>query len=90
MKKIFTLSRTLMKICTTQGLLAILLTGMTWAHTNYAQVLDRVVSFSVTNASLDETIHIIAQQAHIKFAYSPEQLSVNDKNHPAGSSENRA
>lgn len=79
MNKIFTLSRTLMKICTTQGLIAILITGMSMAHTNHAQVLDRVVSLSLTDASLDETIHVIANHAQVKFAYSPEQLSVQDR-----------
>lgn len=68
-----------MRICTIQGMIAILICGVTLAHNNYGQVLDREISISVTEVSFDETLMEIAQQAHVKFAYSPELLNIHDR-----------
>jgi TonB-linked SusC/RagA family outer membrane protein len=80
MKKIFTEKLwKLMKICAVQGMIAILFCGVAFAHKNYAQVLDREITLSVTEAPFDQALNEIAYLAQAKFAYSPELLNVHDK-----------
>lgn len=63
-----------MKICAVQGIIAITLCGVTLAHTNYAQLLDREVSISITDLPFEKALHEIEAIAKVKFAYSINQL----------------
>ena len=75
MKKSFTAKLwKVMKICAVQGIIAITLCGVTLAHTNYAQLLDREVSISITDLPFEKALHEIEAIAKIKFAYSINQL----------------
>ena len=75
MKKSFTAKLwKVMKICAVQGIIAITLCGVTLAHTNYAQLLDREVSISITDLPFEKALHEIEAIAKVKFAYSINQL----------------
>ncbi|MBX2943652.1 MAG: TonB-dependent receptor [Cyclobacteriaceae bacterium] len=75
MKKSFTAKLwKVMKICAVQGIIAITLCGVTIAHTNYAQLLDREVSISITDLPFEKALHEIEAIAKVKFAYSISQL----------------
>jgi TonB-linked SusC/RagA family outer membrane protein len=75
MKKSFTAKLwKVMKICAVQGIIAITLCGVTIAHTNYAQLLDREVSISITDLPFEKALHEIEAIAKVKFAYSINQL----------------
>jgi TonB-dependent starch-binding outer membrane protein SusC len=80
MKKIFTAKRwKIMKICATQGLIAMVICGVSLAHDNYAQLLDNKVSIVLTEVSFDEALTKIADITQARFAYSPELLNVQDR-----------
>lgn len=68
-----------MKICVTQGIIAIVMCSVTIAHDNYAQLLDTKVDLSVTDVSFDEALSKLASTTQAKFAYSPELLNVQGK-----------
>ncbi len=69
-----------MRIGITQGMIAILLCGVSAAHTNYAQqLLDKEVTITLTKVPLDNALHELAIVAKVKFAYSLDQLDVQEK-----------
>lgn len=79
MNKIFTGKLwKLMKICAAQGMIAVFLCGVSIAHDNYAQLLDKKVTVTVDNASFEKTLNEIAVIAGIRFAYSLDQLKVEE------------
>lgn len=80
MKKNFTAKLwKLMKICAAQGMIAVLLCGVSLAHNNYAQLLDKEVTLTLTNVSLDKALHELSNVTKVKFAYSLDQLDVHEK-----------
>lgn len=63
-----------MRICAVQGMIAICLCGISVAHTNYAQLLDREISITIADLPFEEALKEIARLANVKFAYSIDQL----------------
>ncbi len=63
-----------MRVCAVQGMIAIALCGVTLAHSNYAQLMDKEVSFHVIDMPFENVLKEIEQVAAIKFAYSFNQL----------------
>src|SRR5690606_41983750 len=75
MKKSFTAKLwNVMKICAVQAAIAITLWGVTLAHPNYAQVLDREISVTITDLPVEEALHEIEAVAQVTFAYSINHL----------------
>ena len=75
MKKSFTAKLwKVMRICAVQAVIAITLCGVTLAHPNYAQVLDREISITITDLPFEKALHEIEAIAQVKFAYSINQL----------------
>lgn len=75
MKKSFTAKLwKIMKICAVQGMMAIIVCGVSLAHPDYAQLLDNEVSITVTDLPFEETLKKIELAANVKFAYSINQL----------------
>ena len=71
MKKSFTAKLwKVMRICAVQAVIAITLCGVTLAHPNYAQVLDREISITITDLPFENALHEIERVANVKFAYS--------------------
>lgn len=64
-----------MKICTVQMLMALTLCGISLAHTNYAQVLDKEITISLTDVPFAEALKEIERVADVKFAYSVSHLA---------------
>jgi TonB-linked SusC/RagA family outer membrane protein len=75
MKKSFTpkLGK-LMRLCVVQGVIALTLCGVTVAHTNYGQLLDKEISLHLTDISLENALKEIEAVANVKFVYSIDQL----------------
>lgn len=69
----------IMKICTLQIALALVLSGLAIAHDNYGQLLDKKVTLTLKDASLEEAIKAIEDIAKVKFFYSLDQLDVKEK-----------
>lgn len=63
-----------MRICAAQTLIALTLCGVTVAHSNFAQILDKQVTISLTDTPFEEALKEIENAANIKFAYSISQL----------------
>jgi TonB-linked SusC/RagA family outer membrane protein len=63
-----------MRVCAVQGMIAIAFCGVTLAHNNYAQLMDKEVSFRVIDMPFEKVLKEIEQVAAIKFAYSFNQL----------------
>lgn len=75
MKKSFTAKLwKVMRICAVQAVIAITLCGVTLAHPNYAQVLDREISITITDLPFEKALHEIEAVAQVKFAYSINQF----------------
>lgn len=84
MKKSFTAKPKLwkiMKICTIQGLMAMILCGLSMAHNNYAQLLDKKVTLSLKEVTLEEALKEIEVVTNIKIFYSIDQykLEMNEQ-----------
>lgn len=76
MKKSFTRKLWIvMKIGAAQLLIALTLCGVSVAHPNFAQLLDKKISIHVTNAHFEDVLKEIEKSAKIRFAYSIDQLS---------------
>ncbi len=63
-----------MKICTAQIILALTFFGISVAHSNFAQILDKPVSIALTDIPFDQALKQIELAADVKFAYSISQL----------------
>lgn len=63
-----------MRICAVQAVIAITLCGVTLAHPNYAQVLDREISITITDLPFEKALKEIEQVAKVKFGYSINQF----------------
>ena len=75
MKKSFTAKLwKVMRICAVQAVIAITLCGVTLAHPNYAQVLDREISITIIDLPFEKALNEIEQVAKVKFGYSINQF----------------
>jgi len=81
MKKWFTIKSTfwkMIKISTAQILMA-MICGVSVAHDNYAQPLDRKITIDLKEVSLQQALKEIGQLANVNFIYSEEHLEINVK-----------
>lgn len=62
------------RICAVQVVIAITSWGVTLAHLNCAQLLDREISITMNHLPFEDALHEIEDVARIKFAYSIDQL----------------
>jgi TonB-dependent starch-binding outer membrane protein SusC len=67
---------TLMKIGFTQIMIAFVICGVSMAHDNLAQVLDKEVSIDATNVPLEHVLNDLSGQADIKFAYGVDRINL--------------
>lgn len=80
MKKFyFTELWNLMKICAAQGFIAVLICGVSLAHDNNAQILDREISVDLKQASFESALEEISRAANAYFSYSPDLVKVDEK-----------
>ncbi|MEP2669073.1 MAG: SusC/RagA family TonB-linked outer membrane protein [Cyclobacteriaceae bacterium] len=80
MKKSFTEKLWIvMKIGAVQLILALTLCGMSMAHSNFAQLLDKEISIQLINVRFEDALKEIEKSAKIKFAYSIDQLNTQDE-----------
>ncbi|HMI65188.1 MAG TPA: TonB-dependent receptor plug domain-containing protein, partial [Cyclobacteriaceae bacterium] len=80
MQKNFTRKQKLwkiMKICAIQGMMAVLLWGVSIAHDNYGQLLEKKVTISIRELPLEEALTEITRLTHIKFFYSSDQIELS-------------
>jgi len=78
MKKNFTTKlQFAMKVCATQGIIAILFASIALANTSYSQLLDREVTLTLSNTSFDNILGNLSTATGARFAYSHELLNVN-------------
>lgn len=75
MKKSFTKPKLwkVMKICAVQGMMAVILCGMSMAHDNYAQLLDKKVTLSLKEVSLEAALKELEVVTNVKIFYSIDQ-----------------
>src|SRR5690606_30567959 len=75
MQKSFTVKLwKLMKICAAQTLIALTLCGVSIAHSNFGQILDKQITITLADVPFEEALKRIEQTANIKFAFSISQL----------------
>ena len=67
-----------MKICATQMMIAVIVCGVSAAHDNYAQLLERKVTLNLNDIPLVNALKEIEEVAEIKIYYSLEQLGFNE------------
>jgi TonB-dependent starch-binding outer membrane protein SusC len=82
MKKCFTPKAQIWKVmrsCTLHSMFAITLCATTWAHSNFAQLLDKPLSLELHDVTLSETLHEIENVTNVKFVYSPNQLHADER-----------
>ena len=73
-----------MKICSIQAMIAITLCSMALAHDNYGQVLDRKITISLNEVSIEEALEAIEKLTYVKFFYSVDQLGIEEKGNMTG------
>lgn len=80
MKKFyFTELWNLMKICAAQGFIAVLICGVSLAHDNNAQILDREISLDVKEVSFEVALGEVSTASSAYFSYSPDLVKVNNR-----------
>jgi TonB-dependent starch-binding outer membrane protein SusC len=63
-----------MKICAAQGLIAVFICGVSVAHDNYGQVLEKPVTISLSEIPFVEALKQLETVAQVKFFYSQDQI----------------
>lgn len=63
-----------MKICAVQAMIALTLCGVSMAHANYAQLLDKKITVKLENVPFEKALKKIEQAADVKFGYSINQF----------------
>lgn len=81
MKKCSTKLWKIMKICAAQAVMATIICGVSLAHDNYAQVLDKIVTVDIKNVSLEQALYEIQDASGVKIYFSLEMLET-DENAP--------
>jgi hypothetical protein len=66
----------LMKICAAQAMIAFILCGISMANTGYSQLLDKEVTISLKDVTLETALLELGKVAEVKFAYSLDQMNV--------------
>lgn len=70
----------IMKITLGQVFIAIMLTSISYASTSRAQaVLDKQISITLNNTSLENALKSIEQQAGVKFVYSKSMIKISQQ-----------
>lgn len=76
MKKCFTAKvSSIMKICATQVILALALSGLCIANVNYAQVLETRITVDLRNVTFEQALQKIGDEARVTFSYSHDVMS---------------
>jgi TonB-dependent starch-binding outer membrane protein SusC len=73
-KKITAKFLKVMKICTLQTIIALVVCGVSIANTNYAQLLDKRITLNISSTEFEDALKIIEETAGVRFIYSPDQL----------------
>jgi TonB-linked SusC/RagA family outer membrane protein len=68
---------TIMKICATQGMIAMVLCGVSSAHDNYSQLLSRPVTVNIETVTLENALNEIGKTISVKFFYSIDRLEMD-------------
>lgn len=68
-----------MKIGITQTMIAFVICGVSMAHDNHAQVLDKEVTINASEVPLENVLNEIADQTQVKFAYGIDHLDLKEK-----------
>lgn len=67
-----------MKICATQVMIAILLCGISMAHSGYSQLLDKEITINLSDVTFEKALLELGGTAKVKFAYSLDQLEIDE------------
>ncbi|HTF20660.1 MAG TPA: SusC/RagA family TonB-linked outer membrane protein [Chryseolinea sp.] len=67
-----------MKICAAQMMIVVIVCGVSAAHDNYAQILERKVTLEINNVALETALKELEAAASIKIFYSSDQLGFRD------------
>lgn len=68
-----------MKIGITQTMIAFVICGVSMAHDNHAQILDKEVTIHASEVPLENVLTEIADQTQVKFAYGIDHLDLKEK-----------
>jgi len=74
MKKCSTKLWKVMKICAAQTMIAMIVCGVSAAHENYAQLLDRKVTLSLKEVTLETALYQLEDVSSVKIFFSIEQI----------------
>src|SRR3970282_1110478 len=76
MKKSFTTKLwTVMKICATQWMIAVLIGVVSMAHDSKAQLLDQEITIDLSGVLFEKSLQEIENLTKVKFFYSVDQLA---------------
>lgn len=77
MKKYYTskLSK-VMRIAFVQTVIAIIVSTISFAHNNYAQILDKTISIVISDKPFEDGLREIENAAQVKFVYSMDQFKL--------------
>lgn len=78
MKKCFTKPSKVMKICAAQAMIAMIVCGVSAAHDNYAQLLDKKLTLSLKEVPLEVALKKIESATRVRIFYSIDQLDINE------------
>jgi TonB-dependent starch-binding outer membrane protein SusC len=78
MKKSFTNRWKVVKMCATQAMIAMIICGVSAAHDNYAQLLDKKVTLSLKEVPLEVALKEIELVTNVKIFYSIDQLEIKE------------
>lgn len=67
-----------MRVCTLQIVMVLIVGGTALAYPNYAQVLDREITINLSGITLEKALRELESKAEIKFVYSPERFKLNE------------
>lgn len=70
--------RKVMRLCTLQVVIMLIVGGTALAHTTYAQVLNREVTLSLSDVTLEKALRELEVNVDVKFVYSPERIKLNE------------
>lgn len=70
--------RIIMKLGLVQSVLAMVFFGISAAHEADAQLLEKRISITLGNVTLQTALHRIEEEANFRFAYSEDQLNLDE------------
>ncbi|MBL7858165.1 MAG: SusC/RagA family TonB-linked outer membrane protein [Cyclobacteriaceae bacterium] len=80
MKKCSTKLWKIMKLCAAQAMIAMVISGVSIAHENYAQLLDKKVTLEVEDVSLEQALYKLQDASEVKIFFSLESLNTEGGN----------